>query len=128
MTGAAIIPRKSIEETLQGKLPQRKICTLAAKGFASYGNQIGTATGIVDEVYHPGYEAKRMEVGAVVAAAPAGNIVRERPANSCDIVVLWAVKPVVTAAVGLPAPPRSITSIPWKPPGRSAKGESGRRT
>lgn len=86
LTGAAD-PRKSIEETLQGKLPQRKICTLAAKGFASYGNQIGMATGIVDEVYHPGYEAKRMEVGAVVAAAPAGNIVRERPANG-DIVVL----------------------------------------
>lgn len=86
LTGAAD-PRKSIEETLQGKLPQRKICTLAAKGFASYGNQIGMATGIVDEVYHPGYEAKRMEVGAVVAAAPAGNIVRERPSDG-DIVVL----------------------------------------
>ena len=86
LTGAAD-PRKSIEETLQGKLPQRKICTLAAKGFASYGNQIGMATGIVDEVYHLGYEAKRMEVGAVVAAAPVGNIVRERP-SAGDIVVL----------------------------------------
>ena len=86
VTGAAD-PRKTVEETLEGKLPQRKICTLAAKGFSSYGNQIGMATGIVDEVYHPGYEAKRMEVGAVVAAAPAGNIVRERPADG-DIVVL----------------------------------------
>ena len=86
VTGAAD-PRKPIEETLKGKLPQRKICTLAAKGFSSYGNQIGMATGIVDEVYHPGYEAKRMEVGAVVAAAPAENIVRKRPEPG-DIVVL----------------------------------------
>ena len=86
VTGAAD-PRKAIEDTLKGKLPQRKICTLAAKGFSSYGNQIGMATGIVDEVYHPGYEAKRMEVGAVVAAAPAENIVRRRPEPG-DIVVL----------------------------------------
>ena len=86
VTGAAD-PRKPIEETLKGKLPQRKICTLATKGFSSYGNQIGMATGIVDEVYHPGYEAKRMEVGAVVAAAPAENIVRKRPEPG-DIVVL----------------------------------------
>ena len=86
VTGAAD-PRKPIEETLKGKLPQRKICTLAAKGFSSYGNQIGMATGIVDELYHPGYEAKRMEVGAVVAAAPAENIVRQRPEPG-DIVVL----------------------------------------
>ncbi|MDO4281278.1 MAG: phosphoribosylformylglycinamidine synthase, partial [Peptococcaceae bacterium] len=86
VTGAAD-PHKSLEETLSGKLPQRKICTLAAKGFSAYGNQIGMATGLVDEVYHPGYEAKRMEVGAVVAAAPAENIVRERPTPG-DIVVL----------------------------------------
>ncbi len=86
VTGAAD-PRKRVEDTLAGKLPQRKICTLAAKGFSAYGNQIGMATGIVDEVYHPGYEAKRMEVGAVVAAAPAENIVRERPADG-DIIVL----------------------------------------
>ena len=86
VTGAAD-PRKPIEETLKGKLPQRKICTLAAQGFSSYGNQIGMATGIVDELYHPGYEAKRMEVGAVVAAAPAENIVRQRPEPG-DIVVL----------------------------------------
>ena len=86
VTGAAD-PRKATSETLKGKLPQRKICTLAAKGFSSYGNQIGMATGIVDEVYHPGYEAKRMEVGAVVAAAPAENIVRQRPEPG-DIVVL----------------------------------------
>ncbi len=86
VTGAAD-PRKATADTLKGKLPQRKICSLAAKGFSSYGNQIGMATGIVDEVYHPGYEAKRMEVGAVVAAAPAENIVRKRP-ESGDIVVL----------------------------------------
>lgn len=86
VTGAAD-PRKATADTLKGKLPQRKICSLAAKGFSSYGNQIGMATGIVDEVYHPGYEAKRMEVGAVVAAAPAENIVRKRPEPG-DIVVL----------------------------------------
>ena len=86
LTGAAD-PRKPIEETLEGKLPQSRICSLAAKGFSSYGNQIGMATGLVDEVYHPGYEAKRMEVGAVVAAAPADHIVRKRPEPG-DIIVL----------------------------------------
>lgn len=86
LTGAAD-PRKSLSETRSGKLPQKKICTLAAKGFSSYGNQIGVATGLVDEVYHPGYEAKRMEVGAVIAAAPAENVVRQEP-QAGDIVVL----------------------------------------
>ncbi|MBQ1489589.1 MAG: phosphoribosylformylglycinamidine synthase, partial [Eubacterium sp.] len=86
LTGAAD-PLTPVSETLQGKLPQRKIVTTAADGYSSYGNQIGLATGQVDEVYHPGYVAKRMEVGAVIAAAPAENVRRERPVDS-DIVIL----------------------------------------
>ena len=78
ITGAAD-PLKPIEETISGKLPQRKIVTTAAAGYSSYGNQIGLATGIVDELYHPGYAAKRMEIGAVIAAAPQANVRRERP-------------------------------------------------
>ena len=73
-------PRAPISETLEGKLPQRKLCTTAAAGYSSYGNQIGLATGLVSEIYHPGYIAKHMEVGAVVGAAPAANVVREAPA------------------------------------------------
>ena len=80
-------PLQSVDETLPGKLPQRKICTGAAEGYSSYGNQIGLATGLVDEVYHPGYAAKRMEIGAVIAAAPAANVRRERPAPE-DVVIL----------------------------------------
>ncbi len=86
LTGAAD-PLQRVDETLPGKLPQRKICTGAAEGYSSYGNQIGLATGLVDEVYHPGYAAKRMEIGAVVAAAPAANVRRERPAPG-DVVIL----------------------------------------
>ena len=86
VTGAAN-PLKPVEETLPGKLPQRKIVSTAAAGYSSYGNQIGIATGIVDEVYHPGYEAKRMEIGAVIAAAPKANVVRERP-SAGDVVIL----------------------------------------
>ena len=86
VTGAAD-PRKSVAETLPGKLPQRKIVTTAAAGYSSYGNQIGLATGQVDEVYHDGYVAKRMEIGAVIAAAPAKNVRRERPEDG-DIVIL----------------------------------------
>ena len=78
LTGAAD-PLKSVSETIPGKLPQRKIVTTAANGYSSYGNQIGLATGMVDEIYHPGYAAKRMEIGAVVAAAPEKNVRRERP-------------------------------------------------
>lgn len=80
VTGAAD-PLKPVSETMKGKLPQRKIVTTAAAGYSSYGNQIGLATGIVDEIYHPGYAAKRMEIGAVIAAAPAENIRRERPGS-----------------------------------------------
>ena len=86
VTGAAD-PLKPVSETIPGKLPQRKIVTTAAAGYSSYGNQIGLATGIVDEIYHPGYAAKRMEIGAVIAAAPAENVRRERPAPG-DIVIL----------------------------------------
>ncbi|MBQ8086863.1 MAG: phosphoribosylformylglycinamidine synthase, partial [Clostridia bacterium] len=86
VTGAAD-PLKPVEETIPGKLPQRKLVTTAAAGYSSYGNQIGLATGIVDELYHPGYAAKRMEIGAVVGAAPAENVRRERPAPG-DVVIL----------------------------------------
>ncbi len=86
VTGAAD-PLKPIGETMKGKLPQRKIVTTAAAGYSSYGNQIGLATGQVDELYHDGYAAKRMEIGAVIGAAPAENVRRERPAPG-DIVIL----------------------------------------
>ena len=86
VTGAAD-PLTPVSETIPGKLPQRKIVTTAAAGYSSYGNQIGLATGIVDEIYHPGYAAKRMEIGAVIAAAPAENVRRERPAPG-DVVIL----------------------------------------
>ena len=86
LTGAAD-PLKPVSETLAGKLPQRKIVTTAAAGYSSYGNQIGLATGIVDEIYHDGYAAKHMEVGAVIAAAPEKNVRRERP-DAGDLVVL----------------------------------------
>ncbi len=86
VTGAAD-PTVPVEETMAGKLPQRKIVTTAAAGYSSYGNQIGLATGQVDELYHPGYAAKRMEIGAVIAAAPAENVRRECPAPG-DIVIL----------------------------------------
>ncbi len=86
VTGAAD-PLKSVKDTMEGKLPQRKIVTTAADGYSSYGNQIGLATGIVDEIYHDGYAAKRMEIGAVIAAAPAENVRREVPAPG-DVVIL----------------------------------------
>ena len=86
VTGAGD-PRKTVGETLAGKLPQRKICQTAAAGYSSYGNQIGLATGHVAELYHEGFVAKRLECGAVVAAAPAENVRRERPAPG-DVVVL----------------------------------------
>ena len=86
VTGAGD-PRKSLEETLAGKLPQRKLCQTAAAGYSSYGNQIGLATGHVAELYHEGYVAKRLECGAVVAAAPAYNVRRERPAAG-DVIIL----------------------------------------
>ncbi len=86
VTGAAD-PRRSLKDTMPGKLPQRKLCQTAAAGYSSYGNQIGLATGHVAEVYHDGFVAKRLECGAVVGAAPAYNVRRERPAPG-DVVVL----------------------------------------
>ncbi|MBR3641518.1 MAG: phosphoribosylformylglycinamidine synthase, partial [Oscillibacter sp.] len=86
VTGAAD-PTRPISETIPGKLPQKKIVTTAAAGYSSYGNQIGLATGIVDEIYHPGYAAKRMEIGAVIAAAPEKNVRRERPQPG-DVVIM----------------------------------------
>ena len=86
VTGAAD-PTVPVEDTIKGKLPQRTITLGAAHGYSSYGNQIGLATGQVSEVYHPNYVAKRMEVGAVIAAAPKENVIREEP-QSGDIVIL----------------------------------------
>ena len=86
VTGAAD-PTKPVSETMEGKLPQRKIVTTAAAGYSSYGNQIGLATGLVDEIYHDGYAAKRMEIGAVIAAAPERCVRRECPAPG-DVVIL----------------------------------------
>ena len=86
VTGAGD-PRKSLKETLAGKLPQRKLCQTAAAGYSSYGNQIGLATGHVAELYHEGFVAKRLECGAVVAAAPAYNVRRERP-EAGDVIIL----------------------------------------
>ena len=86
VTGAAD-PLRPVQETMEGKLPQRTIVTTAAAGYSSYGNQIGLTTGIVDELYHEGYAAKRMEIGAVIGAAPAENVRREKPAPG-DVVIL----------------------------------------
>jgi phosphoribosylformylglycinamidine synthase len=86
VTGAAD-PTVPIKDTLKGKLAQRKICTGAAAGYSSYGNQIGLATGLVDEVYHPNYVAKRMEIGAVMGAAPRKNVIREN-SDPGDIIIL----------------------------------------
>lgn len=86
VTGAAD-PTKSLRETLEGKLAQRKIVTGAAQGYSSYGNQIGLATGLVDEIYHPNYVAKRLEIGAVMGAAPRKNVIRET-SDPGDIIIL----------------------------------------
>ena len=87
VTGAAN-PLAPVSETIPGKLPQRKLVTTAAAGYSSYGNQIGLATGQVNELYHPGYAAKRMEIGAVVAATPAWHVRRETPAPGDAIILL----------------------------------------
>ena len=90
LTGAGN-PLSNIADTIKGKLAQRKIVTKAACGYSSYGNQIGLSTGIVDEIYHNGYTAKRMEVGAVIAATPAKKVRREKPSDK-DVVVLIGAK------------------------------------
>ena len=87
VTGAAD-PTVPVSATIAGKLPQRKLVTTAAAGYSSYGNQIGLATGQVSELYHPGYMAKRMEVGAVVGATPASHVRRECPAPGDKIILL----------------------------------------
>ena len=86
VTGAAN-PLVPVEDTIAGKLPQRKLVVTAANGYSSYGNQIGLATGHVSEIYHPGYVAKRLEIGAVIGAAPESNVRRERPVEG-DVVIL----------------------------------------
>ncbi len=86
VTGAAD-PTKPLNETLAGKLPQRKIVTTAAHGYSSYGNQIGLATGLVNEIYHPNYVAKRMEIGAVIAAAPR-RAVQRLTSDPGDVIIL----------------------------------------
>ncbi len=87
VTGAAD-PLKAVKDTIKGKLPQRKIVTTAAAGYSSYGNQIGLATGQVDEMYHPGYVAKRLEIGAVIAATPEKNVRRECPMAGDKIILI----------------------------------------
>ena len=87
VTGAAD-PLLPVSKTMKGKLPQRKIVTTAAAGYSSYGNQIGLATGQVDEIYHTGYVAKRLEIGAVIASAPAENVRREVPAAGDKVILL----------------------------------------
>ena len=87
ITGASD-PLRNTGDTLPGKLPQRKICRTAAAGYSSYGNQIGLATGLVHEIYHPGYEAKRMEIGAVIGAAPAENVKRNTPQPGDAVILL----------------------------------------
>ncbi len=86
VTGAGD-PTRPVAETMPGKLPQRKLVTTAAAGYSAYGNQIGLATGLVNELYHPGYAAKRLEIGAVVGAAPECNVRREQPAAG-DVIIL----------------------------------------
>ncbi len=87
VTGAGD-PTGDLSDTLPGKLPQRRLTRTAAKGYSSYGNQIGLATGLVDEIYHPGYVAKRLEIGAVVGAAPEENVIRKVPQPGDIVVVL----------------------------------------
>ena len=87
VTGAAD-PLKSVDETIHGKLPQRKIVTTAAAGYSSYGNQIGLATGMVDELYHPGYAAKRMEIGAVIGAVHEDHSKPDFPAPGDKVILL----------------------------------------
>ncbi len=107
VTGAAD-PLVPVSETLPGKLPQRKLVTTAAAGYSSYGNQIGLATGQVNELYHPGYVAKRMEIGAVVGATPLPMSAASAPPpamSSC----CWAAAPAVTASAVPPVLPRPTT-------------------
>ena len=121
VTGAGD-PRTPLEQTLPGKLPQRKICQTAAAGYSSYGNQIGLATGHVAEIYHPNYVAKRLECGAVVAAAPAANVRRERPAPG-DVVILLGGRTGrdgIGGATGSSKSHNAKSLAPWPPRSRRA--------
>lgn len=89
ITGAAN-PFTPVDQTIPGKLPQRKLTTTAAAGYSSYGNQVGVAAGLIKEIYHPGYAAKRMEMGAVIAAAPASHVIREAPKPGDGVILLGA--------------------------------------
>ena len=86
VTGAAD-PTVPVKDTLEGKLPQKTLTRGAAKGYSSYGNQVGLATGYVKEVYHPNYVAKRMEIGAVMGAAPRRDVIREN-SDPGDLIIL----------------------------------------
>ena len=108
VTGAGD-PTVPLSETLEHKLPQRKLCTTAAAGYSSYGNQIGLATGLVHEIYHPGYVAKRMEIGAVVGAAPIENVIREVP-DPGDIVILLGGRTGRDGCGGAPGSSKSHTT------------------
>ena len=123
VTGGAD-PRRSLAETIPGKLPQRKLAQTAAAGYSSYGNQIGLATGHVAEIYHDGYAAKRLECGAVVAAAPAANVRRERPAAG-DVVILLGGRTGRDGIGGAPGSSKShnlnsLTTMAMLPSGWSA--------
>ncbi len=98
VTGAAD-PRLPISQTMEGKLPQRKIVTKSAHGYSSYGNQIGLATGLVREIYHPNYVAKRMEIGAVIAAAPKKNVFVKPLIQAIILYYLVAAQDVMVVAV-----------------------------
>ena len=113
VTGAGD-PLVPVSETMAGKLPQRKLVTTAAAGYSSYGNQIGLATGQVDELYHPGYAAKRLEIGAVVALPPLPTCAVRCPPPA-TLWCCWAVPPAATAAAAPPAPPRPTSWKVWKP-------------
>ena len=106
VTGAAD-PTVSVSETLKGKLPQKKLVREAARGYSSYGNQIGLATGYVHEIYHPDYVAKRMEIGAVIAAAPRANVIRGK-SEPGDVIILLGGRTGRDGRGGLRAPPRCI--------------------
>ena len=124
VTGAAD-PTVPVEHTRKGKLPQMKLTREAAAGFSSYGNQIGLATGQVAEIYHPGFEAKRMELGAVIAAAPADMVMREEP--ECGDVVVPQDPPRCTPwSPWWRPPPRCRRATPWRS-GRSSGCSAIRR-
>ncbi len=122
VTGCAD-PRTPFEETLPGKLPQRKLTIAAAAGFRSYGNQIGLATGSVQEFYHEKFVAKRMEIGAVIGAAPKDAVVREIPEEG-DLIVLLGGRTGRVVVVAQQVPPRNILLNPWLAAEQKCKKET----